>query len=90
MVRNGDINFGVCKGCGQQIIWMRTASGKIMPVDPTLVDYVEVEGGKKRVVTPDGLVVAAETDNVKNGEGDGVGYISHFATCPAADRFRRR
>lgn len=61
-----------------------------MPVNPALIDYVEVVGGKERIVTPNGRVVAARTDGLKSGQGDGIGYISHFATCPGADEMRRR
>ena len=50
-----------------------------MPVDPNLINYREVPGGKERIVTPNGMVIAGERSNPD--EADGVGYISHFATC---------
>lgn len=50
-----------------------------MPVDPVFVDYKQVEGGKERIVKPDGTVVAGERCDAS--EADGYGYISHFATC---------
>lgn len=59
-----------------------------MPCNPTLVDYLEVVGGRERIVSTDGRVVTGRTD-IKSGAGDGVGYISHFATCPYASRHRR-
>lgn len=54
-----------CKGCGFQIVWVKTKAGKNMPCDPELV----------KVVTEDGDVV--------------TGRVSHFATCPNADDFRK-
>lgn len=72
--------FGTCQKCGARILWIRTQSGKNMPVNPELIDYVIPQGrkGKERIVTPNGEVVAAER---ASGQGQGFGYISHFATC---------
>ena len=50
-----------------------------MPVNPELVNYKAVPGGKERIVTPEGVVVAGEKCSVD--EAEGCGYISHFATC---------
>lgn len=73
-------NFSQCRTCGARIMWIKTKSGKNMPVDPQFVDYRKVASGKERIVTPGGDVVAGE--RCKAGEADGYGYISHFATCP--------
>ena len=73
-----------CKGCGKPIIWI----GKI-PCDPEQIIYRQEKKGNLRVVTPNGEVMSAVlSDNPSTATG--VGYISHFATCPQADRFRRR
>lgn len=61
-------------------MWIRTKAGKNMPVDPTFVDYKATSGGKERVVTPAGDVVAGERCKATE-KPDGYGYISHFATC---------
>lgn len=79
-------NMGQCRTCGARIMWIRTKAGKNMPVDPELVDYRKAAGGKERIVTPEGDVVAGERCKAE-GQPDGHGYISHFATCP---NFRRR
>ena len=81
-------NVGTCRGCGAPIIWIKTASGKAMPCDAKPVMYWRDVCGPERIVTKDGHVVTGRL------MGDalsptGTGYISHFATCPAADRFRR-
>lgn len=78
-----------CRGCGLPIIWIRTQYGKSMPCDPEQVVYWQSRLGLQKIVTPNGEVVNASL------EGDpqlatGIGYISHFATCPKAGEFRRK
>lgn len=34
--------MGKCKGCGREIIWIMTRSGKCMPCDPELAKAVEL------------------------------------------------
>lgn len=72
-------SFGVCKNCGRQVMWIRTKAGKNMPVNPQFVNYLEVKGGRERIVTNDGRVVAGEKCDPR--ESKDIGYISHFATC---------
>lgn len=71
--------FSNCRICGNRILWVKTPAGTNMPVDPNLVNYRVVPGGKERIVTPGGAVIAGERCNP--ADADGVGYISHFATC---------
>lgn len=71
--------FGACRNCGKQIMWIKTKAGKNMPVNPTFVNYIEVNGGRERIVKQDGTVVAGELCNQE--ESKSIGYISHFATC---------
>lgn len=76
----------VCRGCGAKIRWIRMKSGKMMPVDPEPIPYkTELPSPKKQtLVTEDGRVVSGFLDL----ESEKVGYVSHFATCPSAGRFR--
>lgn len=74
--------FGTCAYCGKRIMWVRTKAGKNMPVDPTLISFRRPKAGEKdkeRIVTQTGEVVAAE--KADNAVAEGIGYISHFATC---------
>ena len=71
--------FSNCRRCGNRILWVKTPAGKNLPVDPNLINYRVVPGGKERIVTPSGTVIAGEQCNPE--DADGVGYISHFATC---------
>ena len=85
-MQNG--SFGVCSGCGRQIIWIKTAAGKNMPVDTALKNF-RADGGKDKIVLANGKVVSGTI--VSSPEGaDGSGYTSHFATCSNAGRFHRR
>lgn len=54
-----------CKGCGAEIVWIKTAAGKSMPCN----------SDKVTIVTEDGKTA--------------TGYIPHWATCPAAQKFKK-
>ena len=83
-----------CKGCGAPIVWITTTNGKAMPCDAEAVNYQENRKGASLIVTEAGRVVRG--DIITGGINillarviDGQGYISHYATCPAADHFRK-
>lgn len=81
--------MGTCRGCGAPIRWIRTQGGKSMPCEPEPATYWQSATGLYKLVTPNGEVVSASI------EGDpqtatGIGYMSHFATCPYAGKFRKR
>ena len=78
-----------CKSCGAEIIWIKTPAGKAMPCNPEPIVYWKTKGGNIKIVTPNGEVVSAETSGIPGTES-GIGYISHFATCPAAAKHRKR
>ena len=79
----------LCQGCGAQIIWIKTKSGKSMPVNATVRKYWQKDKAAGKVVTADGEVLSCEFEGVPGTE-TGVGYISHFATCPKAGKFRKK
>jgi len=84
-------NFGRCRSCGKQIVWVRTSNGKNMPCDPEIHTYrIQTHGGKDKIVTPNGKVYSAEIVATGTPGADGFGYISHFATCPNANYHRKR
>lgn len=81
MSRSAD-PFGTCSCCGNRILWIRTKAGKSMPVNPELISYRLPEDGRKgkeKIVTPNGEVISADRSDSR--QADGIGYISHFATC---------
>lgn len=69
----------VCRGptCGATIYWARSGFGPI-PVD------CDVDGGQRPSETAQ-MDVFGDPVDVHGGRG-----VSHFATCPDADLFRKR
>ena len=82
-----------CKSCGAKIVWITTTQGKQMPCNAEQVQYQENKRGSALIVTKDGDVVRGNIIDDKQTSlvpvVDGVGYVSHFATCPNAARHRR-
>lgn len=75
-----------CKACGMPIVWKKTAKGGLMPCDPERIPIDIHSSGDLIVLTEDGHVTHAS----RWKDADQYGYISHYATCPFGDRFRRR
>lgn len=73
-----------CRSCGAEIKWVRTFSGKAMPVDPEQISF-EADGGREIFVTASGAVA----HGTRVPDGHRTGYISHFATCPNAAAHRK-
>lgn len=78
-----------CKGCGAEIIWIMSPSGKVIPCDPIPVPYWQQTKAKGKIVTRNGEVISCylygDPETVT-----GEGYVPHWATCPAAGQFRRK
>lgn len=77
-----------CRACGAEIGFIKTVAGKTIPVNPEEVTYEQKAGGSLKIVTPNGEVLSAERP-ADLQKATGIGYISHFATCPQADKFRK-
>jgi len=78
-----------CRGCGAEIGFIKTLAGKTMPVDPKLVRFVK-DGGTEVFVLPNGEVVhGTSLQDCQADPNELLGYVSHFATCPASDSFRK-
>ena len=77
-----------CRGCGQEIIFIKTLKGKTMPVNPDGLYFVQA-GGPNTYVTLDGEVIRGREPE-PGDRNTRIGYISHFATCPEADSFRKK
>lgn len=78
-----------CAGCGKPIVWGRTANGKPIPLNPGL-QHVSPNGRGKRLylIGEDGKGVQGFACNPTD-KGARSGRVSHFATCPKADEFRK-
>jgi hypothetical protein len=81
MSTGAEIGVDRCRSCSARIRWVRTARDKLMPLDAD--------------PTSDGTIVldAAGRAEVLAGQqtlDDRVRYTTHWATCPDAERWRRR
>jgi len=83
----------ICRACSAKIIWAVTPAGKRMPVDakPSADGklILSAQVGPQGIKINDPPLVIDERTVDQDGPKGGDRYISHFATCPAADRFRR-
>lgn len=70
---------GICIACQAPILWVKTRKDKDMPLDPKPQMVVRVEN----YLDPDRVTTHEIADVVK-------AYVPHWATCPAADRFRKK
>lgn len=77
-----------CRGCGKEIIWIRTTCGKAMPCDPEPVTYWAGKEFHSNIVTPNGEVVSCKLNGYPQS-ATGIGYVPHWATCPMADKFKK-
>lgn len=80
---------GICRGCGAEIVWIKTEAGKSMPCDPVMVPFWERPKASGKIITQRGRVISCDL----TGERDfvtGFGYISHFSTCPKSRQFKRK
>lgn len=83
------MNITTCRACGAPIGFIKTVAGKTIPVDAVEVVYRQTPQGSQKIVTPNGEVVSGEITE-DSTHATGIGYISHFATCPQADFFRKK
>lgn len=83
------MRYGKCRGCGAPIAWIGTPGGKSMPCDPYPVLYRARSGAPGKIVTETGEVLSCDL-NVSPEEATGVGYISHWSTCPQAGKFKTK
>jgi hypothetical protein len=75
-----------CRSCGAAIRWATTASGKRMPLDRDPVD-----DGNLALIIDVGLDVVAVPVAPRQAllDDDGRRFVSHYATCPDAEQWRR-
>lgn len=82
-----------CRACGAEIGFIKTIAGKTMPVDAYGIHFIPDPLATEVFVTEDGNVKRGRriTEDTAPLEGKPeIGYISHFATCPASDSFRKK
>ena len=85
----GHLRVTRCKSCGAEIVFIGTGNGNSIPCNAEVLPYWQTKGGKHKIVTPNGEVLSAELEGIPGME-TGLGYITHFATCPDAEKFRKK
>lgn len=73
----------ICRGCGAPIIWAVTPNGKRIPINPEPHPTGNIELDTTHRPT-------RATVHSQGPLGVDTLYLAHFATCPNADRFRKR
>ena len=82
-----------CRGCGAEVIWVKTAANRRkMPIDAEPV-WVKVESGGNTFILADGRCVIGRRvgDAFDDPDAEVIeAHESHFATCPMGGQFRNR
>lgn len=78
------MDVAACSSCSARIIWTVTAKGKRMPVDAEPREYGTF------VLRGQGDDVPLLALHKSVSPGHEPLYVSHFATCPDGDSWRRR
>jgi hypothetical protein len=66
-----------------------TDKGKKMPVDPNYITVIPDGMGDMVVITTDGRIIRGKL-TMQGTKGAVQARISHFATCPAAEEYRKK
>lgn len=78
-----------CRSCGADIKFIKLKSGKWNPCDTQKRTVIIRDEGPEVLISEDGEIIKGRFASIEDG-ANAVGYISHFATCPNADKFRKR
>ncbi len=68
--------MSACRSCGARIVWAKTSTGKAIPVDADPVEH--------------GNIVLSSGGVAEVGPAGSGTHVSHFATCPERDEWRKR
>lgn len=80
-----------CRGCGAEIIWVKTPQRKRMPIDAEPV-WVKLVPHGHTFVRKDGSFVFGERAGDADDDPDSnfiQAHESHYATCPVGGTFRK-
>lgn len=77
-----------CRSCQAPVVWANTVNDRRMPVDaePSPDGNIVLDDLGDDRLTPLAIVV----DPGEPMLGDPPRYMSHYATCPDAERWRKR
>ncbi len=81
----------LCKACGKEIFFIKTDHFKSVPCDAEPV-WIHQQSGGTPYIRIDGSTVVGYIAGDADDDPDSnliPAYVSHFATCPAGDQFRK-
>ena len=81
-------NMKKCRGCGAEILMIKTRRGTTLPVDLEIVEFVPDLAGKNLYVMESGNVFKG-SEPMEGDKDIHSGYISHSATCGNRAGFRK-
>lgn len=84
------MDIAECSACGEMMLWALTPSGAKAPIE-----YRPGENGNVLLLQPSGwgelLAVTLSGEGLERARQRGMDLrLSHYATCPSAEQFRRR
>lgn len=81
-----------CRACGKEIMFIETSLYKKTPVDAEPIWVrLDVKAGKTYVLPTGGTITGEQVGDAFDDETVELklAYVSHFATCPEAGKFRK-
>lgn len=81
-----------CNSCQAPILWVRTQSGREMPVDrepSSSLGNIELGPAVDGPPTIAGILSRDEASAYRERSDAPPLYVSHFATCPNAKQYRK-
>ena len=83
-----ELTTSQCRSCKAVIVWVETLAGKNMPIDVEPSSTAgNVELSPRPAAVPLARVLAAAPAEEARAAGQEL-YVSHFGTCPEAERWR--
>lgn len=81
-----------CRGCGEEIAFIKTEKGKSMPVNPVPVRVKPLAGGYQYITARGNFITGVIVGDAEDDPDSNTvpAYVSHFATCKKANDFRGR
>lgn len=77
---------GHCRTCGEPVKWVMTTTGNRMPLNP----MPDPDGNCYVDRWDQGMPVVVVAVNSAIPGAIPIRYTSHFATCPQADKWRKK
>lgn len=75
------MSAGICKDCGVDIIWGRTAAGKHQPLDPARLDRTDTRANLAAYRDHLGVVRVRVLPDGEQPDSHEWRAMPHFATC---------